>query len=195
MIDVEIGPRLRSARHDRGLTLRTLAADVGVSAALISQVERGRTQPSVTTLYALVDRLGVSLDWLIGLTPAGQPLEEPRNELLPVRRADSHPVLHIANGVRWELVASPADGATEAVLVTYDDGASSSPDGDFTAHDGVESAFVIEGVLVVQLGDEEFEVAAGDSLVFDSRRPHRYVNRSGRTARGIWFSTGASHLS
>lgn len=199
MIDVDIGPRLLAARREAGLTVRALAADIGVSGALISQIETGRTQPSVTTLYALVDRLGVSLDWLIGLTPAGRPAGEPGDgaprETPPVRRADAHPVLQIAHGVRWELVSSPADGAAEAVLVTYEPGAASSPDGKSAAHDGVESAFLIEGVLTLQLGEEQFEVNGGDSLVFDSRRPHRYVNRSTTTARGIWITSGVSHLS
>lgn len=198
MIDVEIGPRLLAARREAGLTVRSLAAEIGVSAALISQIETGRTQPSVTTLYALVDRLGISLDWLTGLGPDGRRSGEPPDADLggtpPVRRAVAHPVLQIANGVRWELVSSPADGAAEAVLVTYEPGAASSPDGEPATHPGVESAFLIEGALTVLLDSEEFDVAAGDSLVFDSRRPHRYLNRSIATARGIWMTTGVSHL-
>ncbi len=195
MINVEIGPRLLSARKKAGLTVRALAAEIGVSGALISQIETGRTQPSVTTLYALVDRLGISLDWLIGLTPAGRPAGEPLVGAPAVRRADAHPVLQIANGVRWELVSSAAEGAAEAVLVTYEAGAASSPDGERSAHDGTESAYLIEGTLTVQLDDEQFEAHAGDSLVIDSRRPHRYVNESSGTVRGIWITTGVSHLS
>jgi transcriptional regulator with XRE-family HTH domain len=175
--------------------VRALAAEIGVSAALISQIETGRTQPSVTTLYALVDRLGVSLDWLIGLTPAGRPAGEPTAAAPVVRRADAHPVLQIANGVRWELVSSPAEGAAEAVLVSYEPGAASSPEGERSAHDGVETGYLIEGRLTLQLDDEEFEIAAGDSLTVDSRRPHRYVNRSTIAARGIWVTSGVSHLS
>jgi transcriptional regulator with XRE-family HTH domain len=193
MIDVDIGPRLLAARREKGLTVRALAADIGVSGALISQIELGRTQPSVTTLYALVSRLGVSLDWLIGLPPAGRQPDEPLPTTPVVRRAEAHPVLQIANGVRWELVSSPAEGAAEGVLATYEPGAASSPDGEPTAHDGIESAFIIEGSLTLQLGDEEFLVGAGDSLVFDSRRPHRYVNPGTVTARGIWIASGVPH--
>ncbi|MES2171282.1 MAG: cupin domain-containing protein [Actinomycetota bacterium] len=194
MIDVEIGPRLLAARRKAGFTVRSLAAEIGVSAALISQIETGRTQPSVTTLYALVERLGVSLDWLIGLTPAGRVAGEPLADAPVVRRADAHPVLQIANGVRWELVSSSAEGAAEAVLVTYEPGAASSPDGERSAHVGIESAYLIEGTLTIQLDDEQFEVRTGDSLVFDSQRPHRYINESAATVRGVWITTGASHL-
>ena len=61
----EIGEQLRARRHSRGLTLRELADRLGVSASLISQIERGRANPSVSTLYAMVAELDVSLDELL----------------------------------------------------------------------------------------------------------------------------------
>ena len=62
-----LGDRLRQARTKRGLSLRSVAQALGVSASLISQVEIGKTQPSVSTLYALASHLGVSLDELLGI--------------------------------------------------------------------------------------------------------------------------------
>ena len=61
----DMGDRLRQARQARGLSLRRLAALVGVSPSLISQVETGRAKPSVNTLYALANELGISLDVLL----------------------------------------------------------------------------------------------------------------------------------
>ena len=61
----DMGDRLRQARRARGLSLRRLAEVVGVSPSLISQVETGRAKPSVNTLYALANELGVSLDVLL----------------------------------------------------------------------------------------------------------------------------------
>src|SRR5690606_31476092 len=58
----DIGRRLREVRLERGLSLRSLAQTLGVSASLISQVETGKTQPSVSTLFAMVTQLGMSLD-------------------------------------------------------------------------------------------------------------------------------------
>ena len=57
-----VGARLREARTEKRLSLRSVAAALGVSASLISQVETGKTQPSVATLYALATHLGLSLD-------------------------------------------------------------------------------------------------------------------------------------
>ena len=61
----EMGDRLREARQARGLSLRGLAERLGVSPSLISQVETGRAKPSVSTLYAIVTELGISLDELV----------------------------------------------------------------------------------------------------------------------------------
>jgi transcriptional regulator with XRE-family HTH domain len=59
---IQLGMRLRDARQSAKLSLRELARRVDVSASLVSQVELGRTSPSVGTLYALVSELGLSLD-------------------------------------------------------------------------------------------------------------------------------------
>ena len=57
-----IGARLRAARHARGLSVRGLARDIGVSASLISQIETDKISPSVSTLYAITTELGISIE-------------------------------------------------------------------------------------------------------------------------------------
>src|SRR6478735_7396345 len=61
----QMGERLRAARAARGLSLRVLASRLGVSPSLISQIETGRANPSVSTLYAIAAELDVSLDELL----------------------------------------------------------------------------------------------------------------------------------
>ena len=61
-MEVTFGAAIRRARQSQGLSLRAVAREVGVSPSLLSQVETGKTQPSVTTLCALAVFLGVSLD-------------------------------------------------------------------------------------------------------------------------------------
>ena len=55
-----LGERIREERMSRGVSLRALAGQVGVSASMISQIENGKSQPSVSTLYAITSALGVS---------------------------------------------------------------------------------------------------------------------------------------
>ena len=63
-IPMALGPQLRAARKLAGLTLRELAGRLGVSPSLLSQIENGKSQPSVATLYALARSLGISIDHL-----------------------------------------------------------------------------------------------------------------------------------
>jgi transcriptional regulator with XRE-family HTH domain/quercetin dioxygenase-like cupin family protein len=66
-----VGERLRDARLARGVGLRSLARDLGVSASLISQIETGKSQPSVSTLYAITSALGISIEYVF--SPRGDP--------------------------------------------------------------------------------------------------------------------------
>ena len=202
-----LGARLRSAREAKSMSLRALANAVGVSPSLLSQVETGKTQPSVSTLYAVVSELGISTDELLGLVdavpesrPAPPPSPAPQASPMTrvrtvVQRATDNPVIEMENGVRWERLAIAAEDTTEALHVTYEAGASSSIEGKLMRHFGVEHAYILEGELTVRLRFEEHVVRAGDSLVFDAETPHLYENRTDRPVRGIWFVTGRREAS
>ncbi|HWL00938.1 MAG TPA: helix-turn-helix domain-containing protein [Microbacteriaceae bacterium] len=190
-----IGARLRDARMQRGLSLRSVAQALGVSASLVSQVETGKTQPSVSTLYAIANHLGVSLDELLGIVPTsarpaptmfghtGVPLPN-------VQRAEDNPIIEMENGVRWERLAVGAGGPADAILVTYEPGASSSIEGKLMRHSGIEYAYVVQGELTLQLDFESYVLRVGDSLQFESARPHMFANRGDTIAKGVWFVLG-----
>ncbi|WP_440707930.1 helix-turn-helix domain-containing protein [Herbiconiux sp. YIM B11900] len=189
-----LGARLREARTKRGLSLRSVAQSLGVSASLISQVEIGKTQPSVATLYALASYLGVSLDDLVGMAPAGDapaPMFGHTGPALPdVQRSAENPVIEMQNGVRWERLAVGAGGPVDALLVTYEPGASSSIEDKLMRHAGFEYAYLLEGELTLHLDFDTHLLHPGDSLQFDSVRPHLYSNRAAVPAKGIWFVFG-----
>ena len=197
----DVGPRLRAARMQRGESLRTVASALGVSASLVSQVETGKTQPSVSTLYALANHLGLSLDDVLGTDGARSSVTsavdtthaaaeaEPRPA---VQRAAENLVLDMENGVRWERLATHMGGKVTPVLVTYEPGGSSSVEGKLMRHEGYEYAYLIEGSLLFHLEFDKIELEAGDSLQFDGSRPHMYSNEGDVPARGIWFVIGRS---
>ncbi|WP_368499143.1 helix-turn-helix domain-containing protein [Herbiconiux sp. A18JL235] len=193
-----LGERLREARTKRGLSLRSVAQSLGVSASLISQVEIGKTQPSVQTLYALASHLGVSLDELVGL-PAGPAPEDTKTPemfghsgpaLPDVQRGAENPVIEMENGVRWERLAVGAGGPVDALLVTYEPGAASSVEGKLMRHAGVEYAYLLEGELTLHIDFDTHVLQPGDSLQFDSVRPHLYSNQGSVPAKGVWFVFG-----
>jgi transcriptional regulator with XRE-family HTH domain len=201
-VEGRIGPGLRKARQERKLSLRQVAAAAGISASLLSQVETGQSQPSVSTLYALVSHLGISLDELLGIgagqakPAAGEPAERPvpRASSGAVQRAADNPVLEMANGVRWERLAIGGQTDVDALLVTYEPGAASSADRKLMRHSGTEYAYLLSGELTLLLDFDRHLLAAGDSLCFDSTRPHMYLNHGAEPARGVWFVSGRRDL-
>ncbi|MFI6357241.1 helix-turn-helix domain-containing protein [Streptomyces sp. NPDC050743] len=186
MDPVEIGTQLRTLRERDGVSLRGLAGRVGISPSLLSQIETGKTQPSVGTLYALVNQLGISFDDLFGGGSSTQ--ETPTQEAIPVvQRSTDNPRLTMEHGVVWERLAMGASGHVDPLLTTYHPGGASSKDGQLMSHDGTEYGYLIKGELRLHLESDSYVIRAGDSLCFDSRRPHLYVNETDRAATGVWF--------
>jgi transcriptional regulator with XRE-family HTH domain len=189
-----IGERIRRIRQSRGVSLRKVAQEVGVSPSLISQVETGKSSLSVATLYSLAALFGVSSDELLGITQE-RPRDLASSVTTPVptpevQRADENPVIEMEGGVRWERLASSPDRRVESLLVTYQPGATGSSAGTLTRHSGFEHALILEGELTLQLEFDEYVLRPGDSLQFESARPHLYTNRGDTIARGVWFVTG-----
>lgn len=193
--DADLGPQIRRERQRVGISLRELARRVGVSASLLSQVETGRTHPSVSTLYAIVSVLEISLDDLFDATarpPTGgqesRPVRAPTS-VPPVPSAERR-LLHLEMGVTWEQLSHALPHLVDFMLVTYPPGARSSPSGALMRHAGIEYAYLLRGELRIYVGFEEFLVKAGDAISFDSSRPHMLVNEGPAVAQGIWFVLG-----
>lgn len=191
---LEIGSELRRVRVSRKLSLRSVATAVGVSASLLSQVETGKTQPSVSTLYALVNHLGISLDGLMKGQPVtsiqGGASEYEDGHHGIVQRRSENPLIEMENGVVWERLADGGRDDADPLMVTYEPGSSSSVDGKMMRHDALEYGVIIEGTLTLRIESDVHELYPGDSFSFDANRIHLYENNSAKPARGIWFVIG-----
>jgi transcriptional regulator with XRE-family HTH domain len=191
-----LGPRLREEREKRGVTVRGLAREVGVSASMVSQIETGKVQPSVSTLYAITTALGIAVEDLFtpGVDGAGPPaVRDPGFEALrghrlgPLVRPEHRRVLHLDSGVTWELLGELPQHTVDFLLVTYQPGSTSSSLGGLMRHPGSEYGHLLSGSLVLTLGFEEMVVHPGDSICFDSTTPHSYRNEGSEPAVGVWF--------
>jgi DNA-binding XRE family transcriptional regulator/mannose-6-phosphate isomerase-like protein (cupin superfamily) len=207
-----VGEGLRKHRQEAGMSLRALAREVGVSPSLISQIEHGKATPSVATLYAIVSKLGISLDELFFDNPRGaaaipEPEPEPAvmdpgNERIPsshweapsegpVLRAANRLSLVLATGVRWERLTASHDPGVEFLYCTYPVGGESAPANDLVTHDGSEYGVILKGRCGATVGEENYELEAGDSIAFDSRTPHRIWNLSDdEPMLAIWTVVG-----
>ncbi|MFC5788727.1 cupin domain-containing protein [Agromyces tardus] len=203
-MQLDVGSELRRVRESRKLSLRAVASAVGVSASLLSQVETGKTQPSVSTLYALVNHLGISLDGLMGTAGTdsaslglgaanGGAGGEPRVGRFSdsvVQRREDNPIIEMENGVTWERMAVGNSAIADPLIVTYPPSGSSSREGKLMRHAALEYGVIIEGRLTLRIDFESYDLEPGDSFCFDANRPHLYINQTDEPARGIWFVIG-----
>jgi transcriptional regulator with XRE-family HTH domain len=195
-----MGERLRAARTARALSLRELAGRLGVSPSLISQIETGRANPSVSTLYAIAAELDVSLDELLfndrrAPEPAAPPLAGvattgTMTPSPPVQRAASRHRIRLASGVTWERLTTLSEPGIEFLHVTYEVGGASSPPDAFQRHPGHEWGYVLSGRLQVRIGFEEYVLEPGDAISINSSIPHRLATIGDEPVEAIWFVLG-----
>lgn len=187
-----IGGRLREERKRAGLSQRKLAQRLGLSPSLISQLESGQTKPSVGTLYAIVTELGVSLDTVIrsdDSPPLPRVVAEPQPPSLVVH-PEGRQAIDLDSGVRWEQLTADTEDGVDFLHAMYEVGGASTPDESLMRHHGREYGYVVHGTLGIQIGFNEYTLEAGDSIAFDSERPHRLFNKGDVPVHAIWFVVG-----
>ncbi len=223
-----VGGRIRDRRLARGISLRQFARDLDVSASFISQLETGKTQPSVATLFAICAELDIATDelfdngaptdapafggprgegtdaennaWRTTSSFGGAPGssgEEPSREASggtsPLVHVDQRKVLVLDSGVTWESLTSTRNGKTDFMFVRYAVGGSSTMEGRLIRHVGNEYGYVISGTLEITLGFDTYRLSAGDSISFDSSRPHRLANVGDVPVEAIWVNLEFQH--
>jgi transcriptional regulator with XRE-family HTH domain len=180
-----LGSRIRHQREAAGLTVRGLAGRIGVSASLISQVERGRATPSVATLWAIAHELAVPVGDLFA---DSDQLQRGRgNEAGPVQLHDTRRVLTLEGGVRWERLTPDADDSVDFVYVVYPAGTESCRKDALARHGGKEYGYVISGTLGVQIGFDEYEVGPNCSISFNAAVPHRLSAIGDEPVVAVWI--------
>jgi transcriptional regulator with XRE-family HTH domain len=193
-VSADLGSRLRVAREGKGMTVRGLARYVGVSPSLVSQIERSRVMPSVGTLYAIANELGLVVDDLFrGSTPKtkGRDRSVEKDASFadiqnPVLQAHERKTINLADGVRWERLTPAPDKDLEFLVVVYNAGAESCPKDALIRHGGKEYAYLISGRLGIKISFEEFELGPGDSISFDAQMPHRLWTIGREPAVAVW---------
>jgi transcriptional regulator with XRE-family HTH domain len=194
----EIGARVASFRARRGRKVSELARQVGVSPSLISQIERGQSRPSVSTLFALAEALEVPVDAffrdsgeeadaapdrpkLVEATPQGE--DEPAAGHRYMVRKDERAAIDIEGGVRWERLTPTTLDNVDFMELVYAPKAESNPT--LYRHPGTEMVLVIEGRMDIYVGFERHALGPGDSIHFPSSFPHRYVNPTDEVTRAV----------
>src|SRR3954467_8793055 len=173
-----IGPRIRALRDAGGLSLRDLAEGSGVSAPMLSQVERGETSPTLAVAERIAKGLDLRLSQLLRLDEGGQ---------VAIVRCDERRPGHsdAAAGHSAEILTPPLPGQrAELSRHVLSAGASTGGPGDPPMHEpgSRETALVQAGRVVLHIDGERHELAEGDCVTFDADLPHHFENPGPRDA-------------
>lgn len=184
-IDGRIGARIRALRSDRGLTLDGLARQADVSRAMLSRIERGESSPTAQLLGKICGGLDVTLSVLFAEQSA------PANPLS--RRTGQQIWRDPASGYLRRNLSPPGTGSpVDIVEVEFPAGASVGFDSQRLAGTD-QHVWILEGSMTLSLGDDIFELEAGDCLWMRFHRPILFHNPTKRPARyAVIISHGAA---
>ncbi len=179
---VNVGESLRRLREARNISMRALAKISGLSANALSVIERGKTSPSVSTLYKLADAMGVPVTAFFGAP-------EERQQVIYLRAVDRS-CFPIVRGA-WEgLGGEKFIGRVEPFVLTLETGADSGPAP--LVHTGHEFVFCLTGNIEYQVEERYFLLSPNDSLLFAAHLRHHWRNAGQGPAHVLIVLSGFS---
>jgi len=168
---LSIGPRVRALREAGGLSLRDLAERSGVSAPMLSQVERGETSPTLAVASRIASGLDLRLSQLLRLDESGS--------VTVVRAAERRGGGSARRGHRFEVLTPPLPGQrVELSRHILSAGAQTGGPGDPPMHEpgAREIALVEQGPVVLLIDGERHALDTGDTVTFDADLAHHFEN-------------------
>src|SRR3954470_19959964 len=172
-----IGTRVRALREAMNLSLRDLADRSGVSAPMLSQVERGETSPTLAVASRIAAGLELSLSQFLRLDEG--------DGVTVVRRSERRPGGARSRGHAYEVLTPPLPGQrAEVSCHVLASGAATGGPGDPPMHEpgSRETAVVTRGRVRLVVGKAHYDLADGDSVTFDADLPHHFENPDGAPA-------------
>ena len=170
-----VGKRIRSLRTEHGLTLTELSEKVNLSVSYLSQIERDKTTPSLSTLTHIAGVFNVGLRHFF----------ETATEAIRIVRSQEQwdgDESHISMR-RLRRTSEVADSKIEVYQVFIQP---HTPPEQLALHRGEEFTFVLEGELTITLADEQFTLTTGDTIHYDAFQRHTWSNLGDEPCVMIW---------
>lgn len=173
--EINVGKRLQELRLMEGLSLRALADLSGLNVNTLSLIENEKTSPNVSTLQQIATALNVPI------TAFFQPMTAKKDVVF--RKNGQRAKINFPQGIFEDLGGGIPLGEGTPLLMTLKAEHESDPNP--IIHTGQEFVFCLEGCLVFWVGEKEYILESGDSLIFEAHIPHRWENRSKSISRAI----------
>ncbi len=176
-IERSLSSLLKARRHELGLTLQELATRSELSAAFLSQAERGKATPSIVSLINIARALEADIHYFI----------TPPSPTSMVRRADDPQYIDIDSPVTYTRLDSAIRNQRMSALIMEIPPGTRLP----SVHrdEGEDFFFVLEGQVEQRIGSEVFTLKKGDSAHHNTQIDHDVVNKSRKAARLLWVGT------
>jgi transcriptional regulator with XRE-family HTH domain len=174
-LEETIGERIKTLRTGQGMTLAELGEKANLSTSYLSQIERDKTSPSLTTLETIAKSLNIGLRTLF----------ETDDEAAFVLRArkETNTPTHKDPVVRQPLMPQIGNPEIEVYRITFHPRSAPEQIEQFT---GEEIIYMLDGELTISIGDEQFVLTAGDSIHYDALLFHIWKNESSDFCTIIW---------
>ena len=171
----EIGKRIRILREEKGISLDELSNMTGFDVELLSNIENNIVQPQLGTVI----RLSKALDSAFGRLISGI-----GNRIYSITRKDEQKVVSRSTAKKgqkqvyiYKSLAPEVKGRhMEALIVQLEE----NPDKEVSVHDGEEFIYVLDGIVVLNIGEDTFDLEPGDSAYYLSTTPHLVASKKGK---------------
>ncbi|MBO4534926.1 MAG: helix-turn-helix transcriptional regulator [Clostridia bacterium] len=173
---MDIGPRIREYRLQRGLTQEELASRCELTKGYISQLENDLSSPSITTLIDVLNVLGV--------TPQ-QFFAEQTEEKVVFGRNDFFESASGDGNITW-LIPNSQKNEMEPIILTLPEGGSSDLRYPF---EGEEFGYVLDGKISIEVGAYSYKAKKGDAFYLAGDKEHRIVNVGNKECKILWVAT------
>lgn len=157
-----LGEKIRNKRIDKKLTLKELAERTALTQGFLSQVERGITDPSITSLRRIAHSLDVPIFYFLMDEAKSNPVVR-KNERQVLKFPDSH--------LTFELLSPDLNRNIEMMMARLEPGAVTCEEP--LTHPGEENILVVQGRMKIQIGDDVYLLEEGDSIYYFSSIPHK----------------------
>lgn len=186
---MDIGQKIRNCRECKGLSLTQVSQITGFSISFLSQVERNLANPSINSLKKISDALETQLaNFFI---EENETIQKKREEDFIVRANKRKKLSTTGSKTEMYLLSPDVNHNIELVVIIAQPGGSSGED--YYTHEGEECGIILEGTLEIELDGKKYTLNEGDSMLFKSEDPHRWVNNNSNVSVSLWAITPPSY--
>jgi transcriptional regulator with XRE-family HTH domain len=181
---MDIGSKLKELREERNMTIKQLAEKSGCTTSMISQIEHGKSDPSISMLKKLANALETNIvDFFID----DNIISEDFLHIAPNDRIDIK--LPRWNAHIQSFIKSTANKKMHPFYTKIKPGGGSKG---MYSHEGEEFVYVLKGKLSIKVGTNSFVIKAGEAVYFKSHIPHDWINEAEEDTELIWIITPPS---